>query len=167
MMSNSATLNSEADRWRYQIDRFVRDNLQDVAALSWGLHLQWTEDGEEGKFLGIDMQPQPHFIVCDRPALETLNRNADNLLRELMGVADHHDPQKEVLIIGIGNGQVKAIQFAADPLPPECFESAGADTNALLDRLEPRLATIADRRDPPPPQVPVFPKRLNDDDLIV
>ena len=166
-MSNSTTFDGEVDRWRYQIDRFVRDNLQEIAALSWGLHLEWIAKGKEGKILGIDMNPTPHFIVCDRAALETLNDRADNRLRELLGVADHHDPQTEVLAIGIGNGQVKAIQFVVQPPPPECFEKAGADTNALLDRLEPRLATIVDRRDPPPPQVPIFPKRLSDDDLIV
>ncbi|WRH65266.1 MAG: hypothetical protein RSE13_15200 [Planktothrix sp. GU0601_MAG3] len=30
--------------WQNQLDRFVKDNRQEFAALTWGLHQQWGEE---------------------------------------------------------------------------------------------------------------------------
>jgi hypothetical protein len=124
------------DKWKHQLDRFARDNQQELAALSWGLHL---ERGESDDTLGIDLQPKPHFVYCPKEAIEKLNRNVENHLQEILGIVDAHQPEKEVLIIGIGNDQIKLIQFEPEPPPPACFEQVGKDVNTLLEQLEQRL----------------------------
>ncbi|MDC0835425.1 hypothetical protein CKA32_004063 [Geitlerinema sp. FC II] len=128
--------NAENRKWREQLDRFVKANTLEIAALAWGLHQRNPDSGE---FLGIDIAPKPHFITCSRDALEALNQKVDNRLREMMGVVDHHDPELEVLLIAIGKGQIQAVQYQPQPTPPECFEEADADVDTLLDRLEQRM----------------------------
>ena len=125
------------DRWKHQLARFVQDNKQELAALSWGLFL---ERGESDETLGIDVQPKPHFVYCPKTAIEALNQRVENYLQEILGVVDAHQPDKEVLIIGIGNDQLKLIQFEPETPPPACFEQIGKDVNTLLDQLEQRLA---------------------------
>ncbi|HEY9711286.1 MAG TPA: hypothetical protein V6D48_23960, partial [Oculatellaceae cyanobacterium] len=107
------------DKWKHQLDRFAKDNQQELAALAWGLSL---ERGESTDTVGIDLQPTPHFVYCPREAIEELNRNVENHLQEILGIVDAHNPEKEVLIIGIGNDQIKLIQFEPEPPPPTCFE---------------------------------------------
>lgn len=124
------------DQWKHQLDRFAKDNQQELAALAWGLFL---ERGESKDTLGIDLQPTPHFVYCPRNAIEELNRKANNQLQEILGIVDAHKPEEEVLIIGIGNDQIKLIQFEAEPLPPACFEQVGKDVDTLLAQLEQRL----------------------------
>ncbi len=124
------------DKWKHQLDRFAKDNQQELAALAWGLSL---ERGESKDTLGIDLQPTPHFVYCPREAIEELNRNVENHLQEILGIVDAHNPEKEVLIIGIGNDQIKLIQFEPEPPPPACFEQVGKDVDALLEQLEHRL----------------------------
>jgi hypothetical protein len=121
------------DKWKHQLDRFAKENQQELAALAWGLFL---ERGESEDTLGIDLQPMPHFVYCPRQAIEELNRKVENHLQEILGVVDAHKPDKEVLIVGIGNDQIKLIQFEPEPAPPACFEQVGKDVNTLLDRLE-------------------------------
>jgi hypothetical protein len=133
--SNPTPQNAE-NQWRKQLDRFVKENQKDLAALSWGLHL---EGGDNAQILGIDLDPSPHFISCSREEIETLNRNLDNQLRELLGVLDGHKPELEVLILGIGKGQIKAIHYKATPTPPECFAEVGETVDTLIDRLEARM----------------------------
>src|SRR4028118_1982094 len=102
------------DKWRRQLDQFVKANQQELAALAWGL---FQEQGESDNTLGIDLEPTPHFVYCPKEAIEALNRKANNQLQEILGVVDAHKPEQDVVIIGIGNDQIKLIQF--EPEPPQ------------------------------------------------
>lgn len=124
------------DKWKHQLDRFAKDNQQELAALAWGLFL---ERGESEDTLGIDLQPTPHFVYCPREAIEELNRKVENHIQEILGIVEAHKAEKEVLIIGIGNDQIKLIQFEPEPTPPDCFEQVGQDIDTLLESLEKRL----------------------------
>ncbi len=141
MFSGSQPERAE-DKWKHQLDRFARQNQQELAALSWGLFL---ERGESDDTLGIDLQPKPHFVYCPKEAIEKLNSNVDNHLQEILGIVDAHKPEKEVLIIGIGNDQIKLIQFEPEPPPSACFEQVGKDVNTLLEQLEQRLKEQLER----------------------
>lgn len=121
------------DEWKHQLARFVNDNKPELAALAWGLYL---ERGEVHNTLGIDLQPTPHFVYCPKNAIEELNRKANNQLQEILGIVDAHQPEKEVLIIGIGNDQIKVVQFEPEPIPAVCFEQVGKDVDTLLGELE-------------------------------
>ena len=123
----------EDEKWRSQLDRFVKANQPQLAALSWGLYL---EKGESDDTLGIDLQPTPHFVFCPKPAIEKLNSQVNNQIQEILGFIDAHKPEKEVLMIGISNGQIKLIQFQPEPPPPVCFEQVAADVDTLLEKLE-------------------------------
>ena len=123
--------------WRQQLNRFVQAHQQELAALAWGLFL---EKGESDDTLGIDLEPSPRFVFCPKAAIETLNSNVNNQIQEILGFIDGHKPEKEVLIVGIGNGQIKLIQFEPKPTPPECFEQVAADVDTLLERLEQSLS---------------------------
>jgi len=127
----------EQGKWRQQLDRFVQANQQELAALSWGLFL---EKGESDDTLGIDLQPTPRFVFCPKAAIEKLNGQVNNQIQEILGFVDAHQPEKEVLIVGIGNGQIKLIQFEPEPAPPICFEQVAVDVDTLLERLEQRLS---------------------------
>ncbi len=130
------------DKWKHQLARFAKDNQQELAALSWGLFL---ERGDSEDTLGIDLQPTPHFVYCPKAALEQLNRNVEGYIQEILGIVDANKPDKEVLIIGIGNDQIKLIQFEPEPSPPACFEQVGKDVDSLLDLLEQRLKELLAR----------------------
>jgi len=132
----SAQPETPENKWRQQLTQFARDNQQELAALAWGLFL---ERGESDETLGIDLNPTPHFVYCPKTAIDELNRKANNQLQEILGVVDAHKPEKEVLIIGIGNDQLKLIQFEPEPPPPTCFEQVGKDVDTLLEQLEQRL----------------------------
>ena len=125
--------------WRYQINLFSQDYRKELAALSWGL---WQQNGDSQGTLGIDTKPQPRFVYCPKSAIEKLNRRAESRLREVLGFVDAFRPEKEVLIIVIGEGQIKLIQFESDPPPPQCFEELGLDTDTLLTQLETALQEI-------------------------
>ncbi|HEY9904485.1 MAG TPA: hypothetical protein V6D43_18955, partial [Candidatus Sericytochromatia bacterium] len=124
------------DKWKHQLARFAKENQQELAALVWGLYL---ERGESEDTLGIDLQPTPHFVYCPKKAIEELNLKANNQLQEILGIVDAHKPEQEVLIIGIGNDQIKLIQFEPETPPPTCFEQVGKDVDILLEQLEQRL----------------------------
>ena len=121
------------DKWKHQLDRFAKEYQQELAALSWGLFL---ERGESEDTLGIDLLPTPHFVYCPKTAIEDLNRRVQNHIQEILGIVDAHNPEKEVLIVGIGNDQLKLIQFEPEPAPPTCFEQLAEDVDTLLNRLE-------------------------------
>lgn len=125
-----------ANQWRYQLDQFVKANQSHLAALAWGFRQEWADTDNS---LGIDLKPQPHFISCSRDALEKLNQQVDNQLQEILGILDGHNPETEVVIIAIGEGQVKLIHFEANPSPPECFNQLGADLDGLIATLETEL----------------------------
>jgi hypothetical protein len=127
---------SGENQWRGQLDRFVKGNQQELAALAWGL---WLANGDSQGTIGIDLQPTPHFVYCPQEAVEKLNSNVENRLQEILGIIEHHQPEVEVLMIAIGKDEIKLIQFAPEPAPPVCFEQFGQDVDGLLDLLEQRL----------------------------
>lgn len=128
--------NPADNEWREYLADFVKANQKDLAALAWGL---WQEWGKSDDTLGIDLEPRPHFVSCPKEAIATLNLNVHNKLQEIVGIVDHHNPETEVLLIGIAKGQIKLIQFNIEPPPPVCFQEVGEDVETLLHRLEERL----------------------------
>jgi hypothetical protein len=122
--------------WCRRLDRFVKDNQPELAALFWGL---WLVNGKSQGAIGIDLQPKPHFIYCPLAAIEQLNVKVENRLQELLGIIENHQPEIEVVMIGIGRGEIKLVQFAPQPSPPECFEQVGQDVDGLLAVLEQRM----------------------------
>lgn len=125
--------NPENNEWREQLADFVKANQQELAALAWGL---WQEWGKSDDTLGIDLDPTPHFVSCPQEAIATLNRNVNDKLKEVLGIVDHHNPETEVLLIGLTKGQIKVIQYQVEPPPPVCFARAETDVETLLNRLE-------------------------------
>lgn len=130
--------NKPEDKWRWQLDDFARDHQQQLAALAWGLQQEW---GELDNILGIDLKPKPHFVACSREEIEKLNHNTNGQLQEILGLIDGYKPEEEVLIIAIGEGQVKLIHFQVEPSPSVCFQKSQADIDSLITSLEASLAT--------------------------
>ena len=124
-------------KWRSQLDLFVTDYEQELAALAWGLKQEW---GESNDVLGIDLQPTPHFVACSQDSLEKLNRNTKGIVQEILGIVDNYDPTLEVVILGIGEGQVKLINFQPQTTPVECFAAMDEDIDKLIITLEKALA---------------------------
>ncbi|MHC5936653.1 beta-carboxysome assembly chaperone CcmS [Nostoc sp.] len=124
------------NKWRRQLDKFVKANQQELAALFWGL---WLANGDSQGTVGIDLQPTPHFVYCPKEQIDKLNNQVDNRLQEILGIVENHQPDVEVVMIGIGKGEIKLIQFAPEPAPPICFEEVGKDVDGLLDVLEERM----------------------------
>lgn len=122
-----------ANRWRYKLDDFVEENQRPLAALAWGLLQEWNNDKDA---LGIDLQPQPHFVRCSRQAIEELNRKVKRQIQEVLGVLDGYNPQEEVVIIVIAKGQIKLINFKPNPFPPICFEKISSSLDELIKSLE-------------------------------
>ncbi|MEA5550225.1 hypothetical protein VB713_04380 [Anabaena cylindrica UHCC 0172] len=137
MMFGSNQPETEDSKWRRQLDRFVKANQQELAALFWGLHL---ENGDSQGTIGIDLQPKPHFVYCPQAEIEKLNDNVENWLQELIGIIDHNKPEIEVVMIGIGKGEIKLIQFAPEPTPKICFDQVGKDVDSLLELLEEKMS---------------------------
>ncbi|MEH2391111.1 MAG: hypothetical protein V7K21_05350 [Nostoc sp.] len=125
------------NKWRRELDKFVKANQQELAALFWGL---WLANGDSQGTVGIDLQPAPHFIYCPKEQIENLNNKVDNRLQEILGIVENHQPEVEVVMIGIGKGEIKLIQFVPEPAPQICFEQAGKDVDGLLDVLEQRMS---------------------------
>ena len=123
-------------KWRSQLDFFVTDYQAELAALAWGLKQEW---GESEDVLGIDLQPTPHFVACSQDSLEKLNKNTRGTLQEILGIVDGYDPTVEVVIIGIGEGQIKLINFQPEKTPSECFAETEDDLDRLIETLETAL----------------------------
>jgi hypothetical protein len=126
-----------ANQWRYQLDQFVEENQEQLAALMWGLLAEWGEDSQET--LGIDLKPQPHFICCSREALDKLNRKVNHKIQEIIGIIDRYNSSEEVAIVAIGDGQIKLIYFQPDISPPECFDRLEIDLDTLIQQLEQKM----------------------------
>ncbi|MEA5575938.1 hypothetical protein [Anabaena sp. UHCC 0451] len=124
-------------KWRRLLDRFVKENQQELAALFWGL---WLENGNSQGTIGIDLQPQPHFVYCPQSQIQQLNDRVENRLQEIIGIIDNNKPEIEVIMIGIGKGEIKLIQFAPEPAPQICFEQVGKDVDSLLELLEQKMS---------------------------
>ncbi|AFZ23964.1 hypothetical protein Cylst_1692 [Cylindrospermum stagnale PCC 7417] len=137
MMFGSTQPETTENKWRGQLDRFVKENRPELAALFWGL---WLANGDSQGTIGIDLQPTLHFVYCPKEAIEKLNNNVDNRLQEILGIVENHKPEIEVVMIGIGKGEVKLIQFAPEPPPPICFEQIALDVDDLLELLEQRMS---------------------------
>lgn len=123
-------------KWRSQLDFFVTDYETELAALAWGLKQEW---GENEDVLGIDIQPTPHFVACSQDSLKKLNRNTRGRLQEILGIVDGYDPTVEVVIIGIGEGQIKLINFQPEKTPSECLAAIEVDLDRLIETLETAL----------------------------
>ena len=123
-------------KWRSQLDLFVTDYEQQLSALAWGLKQEW---GESDDVLGIDLQPVPHFVACSRDSLEKLNKNTRGIVQEILGIVDNYDPVVEVVIVGIGKGQLKLINFQPKITPAECFTAMNSDIDGLIISLETAL----------------------------
>ena len=130
--------NKAEDKWRWQLDDFARDHQKQLAALAWGLQQEW---GELDNILGIDLKPTPHFVACNLGAIEQLNYNTNQQLQEILGLVDGYKPEEEVLIIAIGDGQIKLIHFQVEPTPPICFQEMEEDIDGLIASLEASLAS--------------------------
>ncbi len=128
--------NTGKEKWRSQLDRFVRENEKQLAALAWGLQQEW---GDLDNTLGIDLKPKPHFVACSREAIEELNRNTNGQIQEILGLIDGYKPEREVSIVVIGDGQIKLIYFQPKLDPPTCFEEIAEDIDTLISILEERL----------------------------
>jgi hypothetical protein len=125
--------------WRQQLELFVEAHKQELAALTWGVSL--NPEAERG-VLGVDFQPSPHLIFCSVTAIAELNRKVDNQIQEILGIIDAHQPEEEVLILGLGTGkgfEFKLIQFKPEPAPPQCYEQSVAKGADQLQQLEQQL----------------------------
>ncbi|MEM7759158.1 MAG: hypothetical protein AAF298_13685 [Cyanobacteria bacterium P01_A01_bin.40] len=127
-----------AQKWRSQLDFFVTDYEHQLAALAWGLRQEW---GESNDVLGIDLQPTPHFVACSPDSLKKLNRNTKGRIQEILGIVDGYDATAEVVIIGIGEGQIKLINFQPETSPAECFAAISSDLDELIKTLEKALVS--------------------------
>ncbi|MDY7023590.1 MAG: hypothetical protein SWJ54_19945 [Cyanobacteriota bacterium] len=122
--------------WQYQIDLFVENYQQELAALAWGFYQKYSQ---QNTTLGIDILPTPHFISCSREALEKLNKSVNNKLQEILGLVDGYKPEQEVLMIGFANNSLKLIYFEPELNPPECFKKLGQSIETLSEQLETQL----------------------------
>ncbi len=130
---NTNSPNSGKNNWQHQLNKFVRANQKELAALAWGLHL---EKGKTHETIGIDLKGTPKFVYCPKTAIETLNYNVDDKIQEILGLIDGYKPELEVLMIAIGDGQIKLIYFQPEISPPNCFEQVAQDVDTLLQMLE-------------------------------
>ncbi len=136
MQFGSSQQNIPEEKWRWQLDNFVDNHEQKLAALAWGLQQEW---GNLDNILGIDLKPQPHFVACNKESLEKLNKNTKGHLQEILGLIDGYRREEEVLILVIGNGQVKLLHFQPQTNPPECFIAENQDIDSLITFLESEL----------------------------
>ncbi len=81
-MFNNPNLQTSNSKWHKQLDKFVKENQQELAALFWGL---WLENGNSQGTIGIDLQPQPHFVYCPQEAVEKLNERVEKTTPRTFG----------------------------------------------------------------------------------
>ena len=124
-------------KWRSQLNSFAIDYEQQLAALAWGLRQEW---GESSDVLGIDLQPTPHFVACSSENLEILNKKTRGQIQEILGIVDGYDPETEVVIVAIGAGQIKLLNFQPETPPPDCLAATDGDLDSLINTLETALA---------------------------
>ncbi len=136
-MFGSTQSDKPQPKWLHKLDKFVKAHHLELAALSWGL---WQQNGNSKGTIGIDLLSIPHFVYCPQSAIEKFNDNVDNKLQEILGLVDNHQPEVEVLMIGIGKEQIKLIYFEPESPPPVCFERVNRDVDGLLDFLEQRMS---------------------------
>lgn len=125
------------EKWRSQLDRFIEENETKLAALAWSLQQEWNNDD---LVLGIDLQPKPHFVACAKEDLEQLNHNTKGHLQEILGIIDGYKRDTEVVIIAIGDGQIKLINFQPATPPPDCAKEVVEDIDRLIELLEANMS---------------------------
>ncbi|MEY2977803.1 MAG: hypothetical protein RLZZ435_1942 [Cyanobacteriota bacterium] len=125
-----------ANPWRYQLDQFAQDQQRVLAALAYGFHQQWPD---KSQYLGLDLQPTPHFICCDPTVIARLNEQVNHRIQELVGILNGYDPATEVAIFVIGPAQFKLLFFQPEPNPETCFQQLGLAINVLSQQLETAL----------------------------
>lgn len=123
--------------WRYQLDQFVKQEQIPLAALAWAFYQQWPD---KEQYLGLDLQPQPHFVSCDRQAIARVNEQVNGCIQEMVGILNGYDPQTEVAIFVIGPGQFKLLFFQPQPSPAQCWQNLGLTMDGLTEQLELGLA---------------------------
>jgi hypothetical protein len=134
--TNQNILNNKENQWRGELDQFAQNYAQELAALVWGLSQEWEDKTDT---LGIDLKPKPHFVVCERKAIEELNQKVNGNLQEILGILDGYDPEKETVIIGIGEGQIKLINYEPKIAPKICFNQLDVDIETLINDLENKM----------------------------
>jgi hypothetical protein len=129
-------LNSQEKKIYSRLNLFVKEHQQQIAAINWGLLQEW---GDTKDTLGIDLKPTPHFVACSRSAIEKLNNNVNSYIQEILGLLDNYQPEIEVYIIAIGEGQIYLISFQPQPTPPECFSQNLTDLDREIATLEEKI----------------------------
>ena len=74
--------------------------------------------------------------------IEKLNQNTKGQIQEILGIIDGYQPETEVLILAIGEGQVKLINYQPATEPSACFAEVAEDIDLLIEKLEAALAKI-------------------------
>ncbi len=136
-MFGSTQPDTPQPKWLHRLDKFVKAHHLELGALSWAL---WQQNGNSKGTIGIDLQPQPHFVYCPKEAIEKFNNNVDNKLQEILGLVENHQPETEVLMIAIGKEQIKLVYFEPETNPPDCFEQVSQDMDGLMDLLEMQIS---------------------------
>lgn len=136
MEFDNKPLKKNQNNWQHQLDKFVRANQTELAALAWGLNL---EKGETDETIGIDLKGTPKFVYCSKAAIEKFNQNVDGKIQEILGLIDSYQPELEVLMIAIGDSQIKLVYFQPEISPPNSFEQLNQNVDGLLETLETRL----------------------------
>jgi hypothetical protein len=137
MQFGSSKNNQAQEKWRWQIDNFVEDHENQLAALTWGLQQEWNDSNNT--ILGIDLKPKPHFVACTKEKIEKLNRSTRGHLQEILGLIDGYQPDIEVLNLVIGEGQVKLIHFQPQTSPADCLSLEQKNIERLVEELETKL----------------------------
>ncbi len=125
-----------ANQWRFQLDQFVQGHQTALAAIAWGLRQEWQDPQQ---YLGLDLDPSPHFIRCTYDDLERLNLQVNRQIQEIIGILGNHNPETEVAILAIAQGQFKLIYFQPAQSPARCFDQWHHDLDAVLTDIETRL----------------------------
>jgi hypothetical protein len=121
------------------LDRLVQTQQLALAALAWELRREWQNPQD---YLGLDLEPTPHFFRCSYAQLETLNQSVERQIQELLGLLLHHDPEGEVAIIALAQGQVKLLYFQPQLPPPQCLGHLGLSLDDLIIQLETELRRL-------------------------
>lgn len=130
----------ELEPWHKNIDRFTQAHGQELGAIAWLFHQEWQDEPPENrKVLGIDLKPQGHFVACNYGDLLALNRQVQGHLQEALGIIDGAKPEEEAVIMAIGNGQMKLLNFQPPAPPPDCAIALGLDFDQLVEQLEAKM----------------------------
>ena len=125
--------NIKDNQWRIEINRFVKEYEKELAAMAWKFLHEWKDHKNT---LGIDLKPKPHFVTCHRQAIEKLNDNVNGNLQEILGILDGYNPSEEIVMIAIGEGQIKLINFQPKITPENCFTELNMTLDDLIEKLE-------------------------------